>query len=43
MTHYFKNINLDERKECLTKADVVMYNQMFEQDIPINEIAEDVL
>ena len=42
MTHYFKNINLAERAECLKKAEVVLYNQMADEGKSTKYIAENL-
>lgn len=43
MTHYFKNINMEERAECPKKADIVLYNQIADESKTTEEIAENVL
>lgn len=43
MTHYFKNINMDERRDCLKKADVILYNQMAQDAKPIEETADQIM
>lgn len=40
MTHYLKNINFKDREECLRRADVVLYAQMYKNpDIVPEEMA----